>query len=302
MFTSLKRAIILGSKNFYRSMGISVATIFIVSAAVFLISVLFIFNLAANIVIDSVKQKVDISVYFIESAKTEDILATKAELLKIPEVKNVEYITKEQALDEFTSKHKDEQDLIDSLSEIGRNPFLASLNISVKDSSKYQQIVDFLNGDNYRDKVERVDYFQRKSVIDRLYSISDSINKGGMILGIILGLVAVLVAFNAIRVAIYASKEEISVMRLVGASNWFIRGPFIIQGIIAGFISFIVAFFAIFWLCYGFNSSIRQIAPEISPFKIFIANFWILIIIQMVSGICIAMISTVAAIRKYLKV
>ena len=302
MFTAFKRATKLGYKNFYRSIGISIATVFIVSASVFLISILFIFNSAANILIDSIKQKVDISVYFVETAKTEEILAIKAELLKIPEVKNVVYVTKEQALDEFTKKHSDEQILIDSLSEIGQNPFLASLNVSVIESSKYQQIVDFLNTDNYKNLVERVDYFQRKPVIDRLYAISDNINKGGLILSIILGIISILVAFNAIKVAIYSSKDEISVMRLVGASNWFIRCPFLIQGLIAGLIAFVISFFAIFWLCYGFNSSIKQIAPEISPFKIFIANFWILVIIQVVSGISIAMISSVFAIRKYLKV
>jgi cell division transport system permease protein len=302
MFTPLRRAVILGYKNFYRSIGISIATVFIVSSSVFLISVLFVFNSAADILIDNVKQKVDVSVYFIESAKTEEILAIKAELLKITEVKSVDYVTKEEALNEFTARHEDEQILIDSLSEIGKNPFLASLNISVFESSKYQQIVDFLNGDNYKNLIERVDYFQRKPVIDKLYSISDNINKGGMILSIILGLISILVAFNAIKVAIYSSKDEISVMRLVGASNWFIRGPFLIQGIIAGLIAFVISFFAIFWLCYGFNGSIKEIAPEISPFKIFIANFWILIIIQIVSGISIAMISSVFAIRKYLKV
>lgn len=302
MLTYLKRVFILGYKNFYRSIGISIATIFIVSASVFFISILFVFNSAVNIIIDNVKQKVDVSVYFNEGVKTEDILAIKSELIKISEVKNVEYITKEKAFDEFTAKHKDEQILIDSLSEIGKNPFLASLNISVKDSSKYQQIVDFLNQDNYNDLIERIDYFQRKPVIDRLYSIADNINKGGLILSIILGLISILVAFNAIRVAIYASKEEISVMRLVGASNWFIRGPFLIQGAIAGLISSAIAFFAIFWLCYGFNNSIKQIAPEISPFKIFIANFWLLVIIQIISGVSIAMVSTVLAIRKYLKI
>lgn len=283
-------------------MGISVATIFVVASAVFLISILFLFNSAINVVIDSVKQKVDVSAYFNEDTKTEDILAIKVELLKIPEVKDVAYVTKEQALNEFTEKHKGEQVLIDSLSEIGNNPFLASLNISVKDSSKYQQIVDFLNRDSYKSMIERIDYFQRKPVIDRLYSIADSINKGGMILSVILGLISILVAFNAIRVAIYASKDEIAVMRLVGASNWFIRGPFIIQGIIAGLIAFVLSFFAIFWLCYGFNGPIKTIAPDVSPFKIFIANFWILVIIQVVSGVCVAMISTVMAIRKYLKV
>jgi cell division transport system permease protein len=302
MLTPLKRAIKLGYKNFFRSIGISIATVFIVSASVFLISILFIFNSAADILIDNIKKKVDISVYFVETAKTEEILAIKAELLKIPEVKSIDYVTKEQALEEFTKKHSDEQILIDSLSEIGKNPFLASLNVSVLESSKYQQIVDFLNGDNYKNLVERVDYFQRKSVIDRLYAISENINKGGMILSIILGIISILVAFNAIKVAIYSSKDEISVMRLVGASNWFIRGPFLIQGLIAGLIVFVISFFAIFWLCYGFNGSIKEIAPEISPFKIFIANFWILVIIQVVSGISIAMISSVFAIRKYLKV
>jgi len=302
MFTPLKRAIKIGYKNFYRNIAISLATVFIVSAAVFGISMLFLFNSAANVLIDSVKQKVDVSVYFTENTKTEDILAIKAALADIPDVSGVEYITKEQALDEFTTKHKDEQVLIDSLNEIGKNPFLSSLSISAKQSFNYDQIISFLNADNYKDMIARVDYFQRKPVIDRLYSITDNINKAGIIISLIIGVIAVLVAFNAIRMAIYASKDEVSVMRLVGASDWFIRGPFLVYSAIAGLISFVVVFFTVFWICYGFNGPIKMIAPEISPFKIFSANFWILIIIQIVSGLAISMFSSVLAIRKYLKV
>lgn len=302
MLTSFKRAVKIGYKNFYRNIAISLATVFIVSAAVFAISMLFLFNSAANVLIDSVKEKVDVSVYFTENTKTEDILAIKAALADMPDVKGVEYVSNEKALDDFTAKHKDEQVLIDSLNEIGKNPFLPSLSISAKQSFQYDQVVDFLKADKYKDMIARVDYFQRKPVIERLYSITDNINKAGMIISLIIGVIAVLVAFNAIRMAIYASKDEVSVMRLVGASNWFIRGPFLVYSAIAGLISFVIVFFAVFWLSYGFNGPIKMVAPEISPFKIFIANFWILIIIQLVSGLVISMFSSVLAIRKYLKV
>lgn len=302
MLTPLKRAIKIGCKNFYRNIAISLATVFIVSAAVFAISVLYLFNSAANILIDSVKQKVDVSVYFAEDAKTEDILAIKAALADIPDVKSVEYVPKEKAFEEFSAKHEGEQVLIDSLNEIGKNPFLASLSVSAKQSFQYDKIIEFLNADSYKSMIERIDYFQRKPVIERLYAITDNVNRGGIIISLIIGAIAVLVAFNAIRMAIYASKDEVSVMRLVGASNWFIRGPFLIHSAIAAFIAFVVVFFATFWLSYGFNGSIKAIAPEISPFRIFIANFWFLIIIQIVSGLAISMLSSALAIRKYLKV
>ncbi len=283
-------------------MALSLATVFIVSAVVFIISLLYIFNVSTGILISSVKEKVDIAVYFRETAQTEDILEIKAMLSNNPEVKDVKYISREDALDQFTKRHEGDPVLMESITEVGRNPFLASLNIKATKIASYDSIVDFLQAEAYQDIVKKVDYFQRKPVIDRLYAMTGSMNSAGTIISLFLGLVALLVAFNAIRLAIYASREEISVMRLVGASDWFIRGPFIIEGIIIGLISAGIVFFVIFAFCFGLNGFVKQITGDISLVQIFVANFWFLVIIQVVASLGITAISSILAMRKYLEV
>jgi len=302
MFTTLKRVIQAGWTAFYRNAGLTLATIFIMAMVIFLITMLFLFNSVSNILISNIQKKVDISVYFKEDILSEDILAVKSELKGIPEVKDIEYIPKEQALEKFIEKHRDEPVLMESLTEVGKNPFLASLNIKAWQASQYEQVTNFLENSSFNNLIEKVDYYQRKSVIDKVFSITSGINKAGIFSGLVLGIIAVLIAFNTIRIAIYNSSAEISTMRLVGASNWFIRGPFLIQGIIAGFLATLIVLLITFGLCYGLDPRLSIIAPEISSFGLFISNFWTLVLIQLAAGIGLGSISSLIAIRKYLKV
>ena len=302
MLISFKRIVKIGYNNFFRSFGLNFASVFVILAVVCLASSLFIFNSAVNILINQVKEKVDVSVYFVEDAATEDIMAIKSEVAKAPQIKDIEYVPKEKALEQFVEKHKDDPTIMESLNEIGVNPFLASLNIRAWDASQFEQITKLLEGESYQKIIEKVDYYQRKPVIEKVFSITSDINKGGLALSIILGVVAALIAFNTIRIAISNSSEEVSVMRLVGASNWFIRGPFLIQGVFAGLISVIICFIIISSVCYGLDSPIRAIAPDISTFGIFLNNFWILLLIQIATGIGLGAISSGIAVRKYLKV
>ncbi len=302
MFTSLKRIIRAGWTGFYRNPGLTVATVFIMATVIFFITTLFLFNLVSGILISNIQEKVDMSVYFKEDILSEDILAVKSELKGIPEVKDVEYVSKEQALEKFIEQHKNEPVLMESLTEVGKNPFLASLNIRAWQASQYEQVTNFLADSSFNNLIEKVDYYQRKPIIDKVFLITSGVNKAGIFSGIVLGMIAILIAFNTIRIAIYNSSEEISTMRLVGASNWFIRGPFLIQGIIAGFFATLFTLLITFALCYGFDSKISVIAPQISTFALFISNFWILVLIQLTAGIGLGVISSLIAVRKYLKV
>ncbi len=302
MMTSLKRIIKSGFKGFLRNTGLTVATVFIMLMVIFLISSLYLFNEASDILIASIQDKVDISVYFKEGTSSQEIIEFKSEIDGMSEVKETEYVTKDQALEEFTERHKNDPVLMESLAELGVNPFLASLNIRASQASQYQQISSFLEDCSFAGSIEKVDYYRRKPVIDKLFSLTSSLNKGGLIFSLVLGIIAVLVAFNTIRIAIYNSKEEISVMRLVGASNWFIRGPFVIQGITAGLVATFIALILTFVLSYSLDSTIREIAPDISIFKLFLGNFWILLLIQLLVGIGLGALSSLIAVRKYLKI
>ena len=301
MLISFKRVFRIGSKSFFRNIGLTVATIFVMSAVVFLITMLYLFNSASQLLISDIQGKVDVSVYFCEDALVEEIMEVKSAIAQISEVKEVEYISKEQALEVFIEKHKNDPVLMESLTEVGKNPFFASLSIKTEEASNYEEIVKFLEEGSFNGLIEKVDYYERKPVIDKVFSITRGVNRAGIAAGIVLVLIAVLVLFNTIRMAIYSLKEEVSVMKLVGASNWFIRGPFLIQGILAGLITVIIVLLITFGVVYGFNEKIKVLAPNISVFNLFVTNFWPIFFLQLVTGVGLGAFSSFIAIRKYLK-
>jgi len=302
MFISLKRIVKGGWIAFSRNIGLSIATIFVMVMVIFLITFLFLFNTASKILTSSIQEKVDISVYFKKEVLPERILEVKSDLAQIPDVKEVEYVSEGQALEKFIERHRDDPLLMESLTEVGENPFLTSLNIKAWQASQYEQVSKFLETSSYKNLIEKVDYYQRKPVIDKIFSITSAVNKIAFFLIVVLGLIAVLVALNTIRIAIYNSKEEIATMRLVGASNWFIRGPFLIQGAVAGIFATLIALLVTFGICYGLNSKIGAIAPNLSSFALFFNNFWILLLIQFVSGVGLAIFFSMIAIKRYLEI
>jgi cell division transport system permease protein len=302
MLISFKRIIKAGFMSFYRNTLLSATTIFIMTIVIFLITMLFLFNSISNVLISDIQKKVDISVYFKEDVAMEDVLSIKSQVEEITEVEEVRYISKEEALEIFTQKHKDDFVLIESLNEVGRNPFLSSLSIKAKQASEYQEVANFLENGSFDDFIEKIDYYKRKPVIDKVFSITTNTNKTGILFSVILGIIAVLIVFNTIRIAIYGSSKEIATMKLVGASNWFIQGPFLIQGILVGLLSTIITFLITFTICYVFDSKINALLSDVKIFDVFTYNFWTILLIQVVAGISLGIIPSMIAIRKYLKI
>jgi len=162
--------------------------------------------------------------------------------------------------------------------------------------------VNFLENSNFKDQIDGVDYCKRKPVIEKIFSLTSLFNKTGIFLSIILIITAILVTFNTIRLAILNSIEEIKIQRLVGASNWFIRGPFLVQGVISGFIAVLISALIFSFICWFLSPKIEFFFAGLNLFNLFIKNLWILLLIQFATGILLAVISSTIAIRKYLKV
>jgi len=299
MGTTLKRIIIAGWQDFSRDGGIAVATIFILVMVIFLASTIFLSKDISQFLITSLQEKADISVYFKEFVLENDILKIKEKLSQVPEVKNVEYVSKEEAIRRLVEKHPQ---LIESVQETEGMLKLAALNISVFEANQYQAVVNFLENSNFKDSIDFVDYSQRKPVIERIFSLTSLATKTGIFLSIILIITAILVTFNTIRLAILNSIEEIKIQRLVGASNWFIRGPFLVQGAIAGMIAVLISLSIFSLLIWFLSPKIEFFFAGLNLFNLFMKNFWILLLIQFSTGILLAVISSTIAIRKYLKV
>jgi cell division transport system permease protein len=299
MFISLKRIIRSGWINFKRQGGLTVATIFIMVITISLVTSLFLFHKINQFLLSSLEEKVDISVYFKKEIGEEEILKIKDEIAQIPEVKGVEYVSNEEAIKKLLERHPE---LIESIKETEGVLKIASLNIRAGQASQYLAIANFLENASFKDLIAKVDYYQRKPVIEKIFSITKTVSQVGISLSIILALVAILISFNQVRMAIYNSREEISIQRLVGASNWFIRGPFLIQGIISGFFALILTLLIFTLTLYFLSPKIEFLFPDFKIFDYFTGNFFIILLIQIITGVVLIGISEIVAIRKYLKI
>lgn len=301
MFVGLKRIFKWAFKNFWRNGWLSTATVSIMALTLLVITVLLMVNVVANAVLENLEKKIDISVYFKLEASEQEILNVKSKLEELVEVESVDYTSQEEALISFKERHKDNPILLQSLEELEVNPLEASLNIKAQETSQYASINQFLEGVYYQDIIDKVNYMQNKEVIEKLNKIVVDVKTGGLALTFLLALIVFLVTFNAIRLAIYSSREEISIMRLVGASNWFIRGPFIIEGMLYGLIATIISLAILYPVFYFISPKLSSFLPIGDIFVYFKVNLLSFFLLLLGIGVVLGAFSSFIAVRKYLK-
>lgn len=299
---TLNRIIKSGLVNFWRNGWLSTATVLIMTVTLLAWTSIFLLNVVLTSVLGILEQKVDISVYFNLNAKESDILALKSKLDNLEEVSNVEYVSTGEALEIFKKRHSDDEILLKSVQELGDNPLEASLNVLAKDASKYGTVVSFLSQSQFENIISKINYAENKIVIERLGNIIGVLRQSGLAFGLVLALIAFLVAFNTVRLAIYSSREEITIMKLVGASNWFVRGPFIVEGVLHGMVSSAFAFMIIIPGVAVIGPKLLNFLPEINLVNYLGDNFWQLLLFQTLGGIILGVFSSWFAIRKYLKI
>ncbi len=302
MFTALSRIIKYGVQGFWRNGWLSTATLFIMLITLVASIGLITFNVLTKTALNALQDKIDISVYFKNTVPEDDILNIKRSLESLTEVKKVEYISRDKALEIFKSRHTNDPTISQAINELTDNPLNASLNVKANDPKQYAAIAGYLGKDPIKSLAEKVSYAQNAVIIERLNKIIDTGQRAGLILTIILAAVAILVTFNTIRLAIYSNREEIGIMRLVGASNRYIRGPYVVEGIIyglsAGLLSMLIALPAVYFV----SPYINVFVPEINLWQYFVSNFAKLLGYQFLLGIVLGIISSTIAIRKYLKI
>jgi cell division transport system permease protein len=304
MLTSFKRVLKFAVIDFYRNNLRAIAAVFVLVITIFLAIGLFFLHGMSSFIIQQVQNKIDITAYFKADTAESDILSAKDKIAKEdPDIKNIEYVSKDQALALFTQKHQDNPVFTNALNEVGENPFLPSLNITTNgDASQYQQIATILQEPQYSPLIDRVDFSQKKDTIDKVFSITSGVSSFGLVLAIIFMIIAVLVVFNTVKLAVDSAKEEISTMRIVGASSWFVRAPFVIQGAIFGCISFIICFVITALAAYFLTSSVAVVMSGFSLWNYFLSNIWMIMLIQLASGIGLGVVSSFIVVQRYLKV
>lgn len=303
MWTKIKRVFRSGFVSFWRNGVISAASILTLTITLMVIGSLLLASAYLNSTLETVKNNVDISVSFKVDTSENEVLNLKNTLATLPEVKEIEYVSREQELADFQERHKDNSLLIQSLSEVG-NPFGARLNIKADDPSQYESLAHLLTTTNddssiNHDIIDQVTF--KKDVVDRLIVLIGAVKKVGFAVSMILIFMSILVTFNTISLTIYSSREEISVMKLVGASNNYVSGPFVVEGIIAGIISVFISVGLLYPLVLWVKNTTSGVYGGINMVAYYVDNFIEIFLVLLVAGILLGIISSLLAIRRYLK-
>ena len=299
---TFKRVLSSGWLSFCRNGWLSTATVLVMMLTLFVIGGLLLLSVVTNSVLRDLERKIDISVFFKKGTAENQILGVKHDIELLGDVLSVSYVSADEALANFRERHRDNPEILASIEELGsENPLPATLNIKAKDPQNFSRIAEFLKGKNYP-AVEKVNYFEKEKVMEGLPAIMRGVRSVGIAIVLVLGFVAVLVAFNTVRIAIYTSREEINIMKLVGATNWYIRGPFMVEGVLHGAIAALltaILFFPVVWLASG---EILSLVPAVNLQTYFNENFVEFGLILLIVGIILGVGSSMIAIRRYLKI
>jgi len=289
--------------NYWRNFLLSLAATLVMVIALFILSSILILSALANISLSTIKEKVDISIYFKQTASEQTIRQIEVQVRELAEVKSIEYIPPVTARDKFKELHKDEPLLLESVDQFSDedNPFPASFAIRVKSLDDYGTIINLFRDEKFTPFVKKIT--DKRDLVDRLNRIINGVRKLGLALILIFAAVTVIVMFNTIRLTIYNRREEIEIMRLVGASNWFIRGPFIVEGILYGLAGALVTAALVYPILFILTPKISSFLElDITQFNYLALNYLALLGILLAIGSLLGIVSSATVVRKYLKI
>ncbi len=302
-----KRIFQAGLLGFYRNRTVSLSSVMILTITLFILTAFYFFRAIFDYTLVEIRDKVDVRIYFTGDATEDQMNDVKAKLLGLPEVKSVVFTSRNQAYADFKDRHANDQLTLQALDELGDNPFGASLAVQAKDTSQYERIAESLSTNSSllgssQSAIDKINYFQLKDSIDKLNSIIGWVNTVGFWISMIFIAMSCMIVYNTIRLAIFVYRDEISIMKLVGASNWFIRGPFIIESMLYGITATVLTLIISYPITMWISKKTVFFFEGMNLHSYYLQHFFSLAGLLLLSSIVLSGVSAFFAVRKYLKV
>lgn len=280
-------------KSMIRNGLMTIASVLTIALSLFLVGLFTFASVTINQTIGSFEKQLEIEVFLKDEASPQDIQSLQDTINSWSEVETVTYISKEEALQRFKERYKDHPELIEN---IQGNPLPASFVIRLKDPQKVEEVAKRFDGNP---AVEDVEYGQK--YVKRLFEALKVIRYSGFAFILLLAFVSIILISITIRLAIFARRQEISIMRLVGASNWFIRLPFVIEGCIQGLLGALVAAAGIYIIRATVLEKLRSQILWL-PINFSSTLFWQITAGLVLGGLALGAIGSAVAMRRYLRV
>jgi cell division transport system permease protein len=300
------RIVHAGLVNFIRNITLAIAAmaVMVVTLTIILFSV--VANATFTNTIKSITDKIDISVFLKDSVTTQQETTLRANLKKLPNVESVKYLSKDAALKAYQQQNAGNQSLLLAVNQTA-NPIPATILVKPRDLNKIQDIKNYL--ETSKVKVLQSDEASysgdRKDAIDKITHATNVLREVGVIAVGVFALISALIIFNTIQMAIFNRREEISIERLLGASTWFIRGPFVVESITYGILSAVISILIMNSIFLAASSALQ--ASSLGLLDIGYAStyfgdhFWLLLTSQLAIGILLGAVSSIIATGRYLK-
>jgi len=302
-----KRVLRTGFQGFWRNGVVSLAAVLMMTVTLSIVSFLLFLNAVLNFSVGQVSERVDVTVYFYPEAEEVEIANLNQKIEELPLVEETVYISRDEALVRFMERHQNDALTLRALEELGENPLGASLSIKAAEPSHYATIIGDLEEDGLLDPevegaiVERVNYQQNRELLGRLQDTIVTVQALGLGLTLFFMVISILITFNTIRLAIYSSREEVEIMRLVGAENQYIRGPFVVQGVLYGFVSAVLTLALLYPGTLWVSQKTSGFFGGMDVYVYYANNFAQLFVITVVLGVILGVIASLFAIRRYLR-
>ena len=289
-------------QGFARNLSTTLGSIITIFLSLFIIGLFLMGGAVIQNVVESVENEVSITAYVADEASESEIAAAQDDIRGLDGVASVSFTTKDQALEKFREMSSNAA-IVD---ELGGNPLPASIDIELSDPQKVEEVAKQIESSDQFKKIADEDnpsdslkYGQR--TVERLFSVTNYIRYIGIALIILLVFIALVFINNTIRLAIMARRKEIAIMRLVGASNGFIRGPFLMEGALHAIIGAALAIVSIELIR---NLALPRLQASLAFLPIDVApnTFLFIYLILLVAGLIIGLIGSMLAMRRYLKV
>lgn len=229
-------------QDMVRNAGLSFMTVFILVLMLLSVNTFFIIRHITGTATTSVRDQIDLSVYFRADAGPKEIDEVKTFIDTFPSVTETTFQDKEAVLAQFREVHKDNPNILASLEELEGNPFGPTLIVKTKTPADYRVLITALSIPEYEKVIESKTFADTEKAIQIIDLVTKNIERFTVFLMIFFGLIAFSIIFNTIRVGIYTQRTEISIKKLVGATNWFVRGPYVVESLFFSVVSVVIAY------------------------------------------------------------
>lgn len=303
---SLFRIVKFAFQNLFRNIWLALATISIITLALVSVNFFILANALVDTSLTAIEKRINISVYFKPTGQEADFLTLADRLRALPEVEEVTYVSKDEALEKLKAKYDTSKSPIvaDSLKELGENPLTASLIVRAKSVEQYPPIEALLNEQQYEQLIDKKEFDDRTMLIQKIKEFKKKAASVGMVVNLFFALIASLIVYNTIRITIYTRKKEVGIMKLVGATNMFVRGPLVLEGALYSVIAIVLTLLILYPLLGAIQPSVESFfdGEAFDVLGYFSSNFVSIFGAELVASLALTVISSSLAIGRYLKV